>query len=145
MQIRPFLSDFVTCTEKLQEWNVPRPRKVDVVPVIELSSRKEKILKKKTRCHPVPSHYDPRPSSIQQIPDTSLTEKLRVDLLKTNSSCALLQLLVPPISVALHDHNYICTNASTSTVSNSCGTDHEVSIEHTRYDISRSNYNKAEF
>lgn len=114
------LSDFVTCTEKLQEWNVPRPRKVDVVPVIELSSRKEKILKKKTRCHPVPSQYDPRPSSIQQIPDTSVTEKLRVDLLKTNSSCALLQLLVPPVSVALHDHNYICTNASTSTVNYIC-------------------------
>ena len=42
------LTNFVTCTEKLQEWNVPRTHKVNVVPVAELheSSQKE-ILKKK--------------------------------------------------------------------------------------------------
>ena len=123
------LTDFITCTQKLQEWNVPRPRKVDVIPVIELSSRKEQILKKKSRSHPVPSQYDPRPASMQTY-DSSLTEKLRVDLLDANPSCALLQLLVPPVSVALHDHNYLCTNGlSTSNHTISSVSDQECDSE----------------
>lgn len=33
-------------------------------------------------------------------------ETMRVNLLAANSICALLQLLVPPVQVALHDHDY---------------------------------------
>ena len=36
-----------------------------------------------------------------------LTENLRVDMLKFNPKCGLLQLLDPSVDVALHDHDYI--------------------------------------
>ena len=67
------VSDFLICTEKLQEWNVPRHRKVAIIPVLELGSCKEEILKKEmlTRC-PVLLQYDPCPS--MQSPDTALLE-----------------------------------------------------------------------
>ena len=35
----------MTCTEKLQEWNRPRPRKAEPIPVIELTSRRNEIKK----------------------------------------------------------------------------------------------------
>ena len=34
------LKDLLTCTEKLQEWNKPRPCKVEPIPVVDLNSRK---------------------------------------------------------------------------------------------------------
>ena len=96
------LPDFLTCTEQLQKWNQPRPRKVEVIPV---SSRKNKLLKKQEDSFPVPSCYDPRPISMRSS-DPQLIETLRVNLLAVDSHCALLQLLVPPVKVALHDHQY---------------------------------------
>ena len=41
------LPDFATPTEKLQEWNRPRPRKVEPIPVTELSERRREINKRK--------------------------------------------------------------------------------------------------
>lgn len=75
--------DFLTCTERLQEWNRPRPRRVEAIPVLELSSRKQEILKKQSHC-PVPSQYDPHPLSMR-APDPCLMERLRVDLLTANN------------------------------------------------------------
>jgi hypothetical protein len=49
--------------------------------------------------------------------DERLTERLRVDLLNVNPFCSLLQLLVPPIEVVNHDHNYACINANSSPLS----------------------------
>ena len=42
------LPDFTTPTEKLQEWNRPRPRKVEPIPVTELSGHRREIKKKET-------------------------------------------------------------------------------------------------
>ena len=68
------LTDFLTCTEKLQEWNKPRPKKVEILPVVELTARRQEILKKPSLNCPVPSNYDPRPSNLQQSSE-NLTEK----------------------------------------------------------------------
>ena len=65
------LSDILTCTQKLQEWNRPRNKKVEILPVV---ARKQEILKKSSyhQC-PVPSQYDPRPPSMRQV-DENFTE-----------------------------------------------------------------------
>ncbi len=42
---------------------------------------------------------------------------MSVDLLKVNPSCSLLQLLVPPIDVIQHDHNYACSRGPQSSTS----------------------------
>ena len=41
------LPDFLTPTEKLQEWNCSRSRKVEPIPVTELSGRRREITKRK--------------------------------------------------------------------------------------------------
>uniref|UniRef100_A0A1X7UCV5 SWIM-type domain-containing protein n=1 Tax=Amphimedon queenslandica TaxID=400682 RepID=A0A1X7UCV5_AMPQE len=40
------LPDFLTCTQKLQEWTRPRKKKVDIIPVLDLSLCTDKIKKK---------------------------------------------------------------------------------------------------
>jgi hypothetical protein len=41
--------DFLTCTEKLQSWNQPHPKKLDAIPVADLSLRKNEILRKEKK------------------------------------------------------------------------------------------------
>lgn len=78
------LLDFLTCTEQLQKWNQPRPKK------LELGSRKNEILKKeKENPLPVPSKYDPHPSSMRAY-DPDLIETMRVNLLDISSPGVLL-------------------------------------------------------
>lgn len=60
---------------------------------------------KKQSTRPVPSQYDLRPYSMRS-PDLISLEKLRVDLLGLNNCCVLCQLLIPPVEIALRDHNY---------------------------------------
>ena len=43
------MPDFLTCTEKLQSWNQPCPKKLDVIPVADLSLRKDKILRREKK------------------------------------------------------------------------------------------------
>ena len=76
---------------------------MEAIPVLELGCRRQEILKKQSR-RPVPSQYDPRPLSVCS-PDPGLMERLRVDLQTVNKS-VFTQLLLPPLEVALHDHNY---------------------------------------
>ena len=49
------LPDFLTCTERLQEWNKPRAHKIEPIPVLELTSRREKILHTKESPRPIPT------------------------------------------------------------------------------------------
>ena len=72
------------------------------MPITELGARRQVILKKARSQRPIPTLYDPRPFSIRE---TNL-EQLRLDLLTYNHQCAMLQLLVPPISKVEHDHTY---------------------------------------
>ena len=98
------LPEFLTCTDRLQQWNKPRHKKVDPIPVTEFSKRKVDIVKKGNKDLCI-SEFDPRPSS-QHSDDPSLLETLRVTLLELNAPSALSQLLVAPVHVALHDHTY---------------------------------------
>ena len=53
------LPDFVTSTEKLQQWNRPRPKKLEAMPITELGARRQVILKKARRQRPISTLYDP--------------------------------------------------------------------------------------
>ena len=114
------LPDFLTCTQKLQEWNKPRPRKLDLIQVEELTSRRKELICAKDGHRYTPAHYDPRPMSLRS-PDMLRLEELRRTLLHLNHPCVLTQLLRAPVKVALHDHNYAkestdtCTNTSICT------------------------------
>ena len=95
--------DFLTSTDKLQSWNKPRGRKVQPIPVEQLSSRRSELLEK-----PQPDVvFDPRPEQFRY--GTAVrAEKLRISLLNAPStqSCALLTILVPSIKSIQHDHPY---------------------------------------
>ena len=103
------IPDFLTCTDRLQQWNKPRPKKIDPIPVAEFSKRKVDIVKKGNKDLYI-SEFDPRPSS-KQVDNPSLLENLRVTLLGLNAPSALSQLLVAPEHIALHDHTY-CSKAT---------------------------------
>lgn len=40
-------TEYLTCTDKLQEWNRPRPKKVKILPVSDLTLRRNDILQGK--------------------------------------------------------------------------------------------------
>ena len=96
--------EFLTCTDRLQQWNKPRPKKVDPIPVAEFSKRKVDIVKKGNKDFCI-SEFDPHLST-KQVDNRSLLENLRVTLLGLNAPSALSQLLVAPEHVALHEHTY---------------------------------------
>ena len=83
--------DFLTCTDKLQAWNKPKPKKVDPIPVTHFTKRKIEITKKfeKRQCI---TEYDPRPST--QVDDQSLLENLRISLLQSNNTSAFCNFLL---------------------------------------------------
>ena len=95
------LPDFVTPTEGIQEWNHPRPRKVELIPVTELSESRREIKKKESVFSL--KHFNPQPLEIR-IDQPCLLDSMHVALLEQNS--AFSQLLVAPVSVALKDHAY---------------------------------------
>ena len=41
--------DILTCTETLQQWNIPRPKRLPLIPVCDLSSRSHEILQKEKK------------------------------------------------------------------------------------------------
>lgn len=101
------LPEFRTCTEVLQQWNKPRPKKVEVIPVDEIGARRKEILTKNEQNSTQQVKYNPIPHCLRtQSRSDVLTENLRVDLLKFNPTCGLLQLLAPSVKVALHDLEY---------------------------------------
>ena len=95
--------NFLTCTERLQEWNKPRSCCLDIIPVDELSSHRHHLLKKESS-EMSSASYDPCPLSMRSI-DCSLTENLRVNLANQSGNSVFLQILVPQLSVCLHDHS----------------------------------------
>ena len=98
--------DFLTCTQKLQEWNKPRKKKVDPVPVLDIKEYNYKL-----KGHSVfmgsrtPTQYDPRPPHFR-FKDVKAIEQLRTDLLSLPHSYALTTLLVPCTQKIMHDHCY---------------------------------------
>ena len=42
------LPEFLTCTDQLQQWNRPRPKKLDIIPVANLTARRSELLIKES-------------------------------------------------------------------------------------------------
>ena len=103
---------FLTCTDKLQAWNRPKPKKVNLIPVTDFSKRKMEITKKHEKKQSI-TEYDPRPPSMQ-VDNPSLLENLRISLLQSSNASAFLQLLVAPEHIAMHDHTYCSKHTSLS-------------------------------
>ena len=100
------LPDFLTCTEKLQEWNQPRPKKLQHIPVTDMEARRRELVQGKCFApRPVPGVYDPRPPHLRSA-DPEALEQLRMDILGMDKSCVLLQLLTPSVDKIEHDHMY---------------------------------------
>ena len=97
------MPEFLSCTDKLQSWNKPRSRKVDIIPVEELCARRSELNNKMHKS----VIYDPRPEQFQKVLPSSI-EQLRSDLLNDSctKSCALLTILVPSVRSIQHDHTY---------------------------------------
>ena len=104
------MPDFLTCTDKLQAWNRPKPKKVNPIPVTDFSKRKMEITKKHEKKQSI-TEYDPRPPSMQ-VDNPSLLENLRISLLQSSNASAFLQLLVAPEHIAMHDHTYCSKHTS---------------------------------
>ena len=107
--------EFRTCTDKLQSWNKPSGRKVDVIPVEQLCARRSE-LSNKTHKSVV---YDPRPERFLEVLPTYSVEQLRCDLLNDSCTtlCALLTVLVPSVQSIQHDHTYAIRDGDTQEMS----------------------------
>ena len=83
---------------------VSRAKKLDIIPVSDLNSRRTEILKK-ARKNLSLSTFDPRQPDHQRVSNEAV-EKLQCDLLKLNQLCAFLNVLVPSVEKIRHDHMY---------------------------------------
>ena len=101
------LPDFLACTDKLQEWNRSRPKKLDIIhSCCKLTFKKARNLKKKAKENsPSPSCYDPHPQEYRQV-NLEAVEKLRCDFLSLSQPCAFLDILVTSVDKVMHDHSY---------------------------------------
>ena len=103
--------DYQTCTDVLQQWNRPRSRRVEPIPVDQLGDRRRELLPSKIRAKGSKMVFDPRPLHLRQ-PDPEAIEKLRCDLLAINKPCAFLNIIVPSVEKVLHDHTYSSQSGS---------------------------------
>ena len=118
------LPEFQTCTDKLQTWNQPRPRKLEPMPVENLRTRKQEIMpprKWSAQLTRVSSEFDPRPESLR-TPNPNASEQLRCSLLALNKPCAFLHILVPDIKKVWHDHSYTKHTCLVKTAPSVCTT-----------------------
>ena len=100
--------DFQTCTDGLQTWNQPQPRKLDPIPVDNLHMRKKELMPPKTWSSQLTheaSVFDPRPPSLR-LPDPRASKWLRCSLMALNQPCAFLHILVPDAQIIKHYHCY---------------------------------------
>ena len=102
------IPEFFTCTQRLQEWNQPRAKKLDAKPVTDLKEHKINInavnLNRRESSR-TPANYDPRPLHLR-LADAKALDILRADLLNMNQHSAFNCILVPCSERALRDHTY---------------------------------------
>ena len=113
------LPDFISCTDVMQEWNKPCPKKHKPITVDELRSTRREILHQQSATQPIPTMYDPRPPSMRTVEPTEL-EQLRLNLLSVDHRCGILQQLVPSDKYLRHDHTY-CSSTSVTQVGSDSG------------------------
>ena len=81
------------------------PKKIDILPVTDLTSRGDDILQKKRKDLPVVT-FDLRPPDYRQLTSEAI-EKFCCDLLLLIQSSAFLECLVPSVEKIKHDHCYL--------------------------------------
>jgi len=99
------LPDFITCTDVMQEWNKPCPKKYKPISVDELQSTRRETLHQGSTTQLIPTMYDPRPPLIRTV-ETIKLEQLRLNLLSVDHHCGILQQLVPSDKYLRHYHTY---------------------------------------
>ena len=104
------IPDYIACTSKLQEWNKPRPKKLDILPVTNLSARRDTILLKEKKVSPIVS-FDPRPLDQRTVSNDAI-ESFRCDLLSLHEPPAFLDILIPSTKKVENDHTYACSDGS---------------------------------
>ena len=106
---------FLTCTDQLQSWNHPRPRKVKAIPVQQLKFQKLKYGKAAVKhTKPLSMVYDPRPPKFRNE-DNEAVSQLYETLAQLGTPCGFLDLLRPVVDRACsvrHDHTYANTRDS---------------------------------
>ena len=102
------LPDFLTCTDKLQQWNRPWPKQLEVIPISNLSFRMSELLQIASKSTS-DSTFDPRQPNHRNLGCEAMG-KLCCDLLSLNQPCAFLDILVPSVDEIRHDHTFKTTN-----------------------------------
>ena len=59
------LPEFLTCTDKFQQWNQPCGKRIDPIPVNQLGARRRKLLPPKKKSSGAQVIFDPRPSTLR--------------------------------------------------------------------------------
>ena len=99
-----------TCTDQLQVWNRPRPKRLNPVPAQELKFQKLKYDRELLPSpKPLSTLYDPRPVRYR-IPDEDAVRQLYTDLREAGKPCCFLHILGPVVEKAdsvRHDHTYV--------------------------------------
>ena len=115
------MPDYLTCTQQLQQWNKPRQKRVEPIPVTSIKKYQNSINNPRAPKRPrTPSNFDPRPLEYRHPSNTNELEKLRTDLLHLGRPCALLSVLVPDVDKAMHDHSYCKPGGGVINEVNSC-------------------------
>jgi len=96
------LPEFLTSTDKQQEWHRPREGKLNVVPVHRLNERRSEILKQSRKGL---STFDPRQPEDRKLNEHAI-EQFRCELMENNHSCLFLDILIPSADKIAHDHCY---------------------------------------
>ena len=103
-----------SCTDQLQVWNQPRPKKLNPVPVQELKFQKLKYGEEVVPSpKPLSSVYDPRPLKYRAR-DEEAIQQLHTDLKDAGKPCCFLHILGPVVEKAAsvrHDHTYAATGS----------------------------------
>ena len=104
------LPQLETCTERLQTWNHPRPRRVKPVPVQQLKFQKLEFDRQSTTCvKPLSAAYDPRPPLYQHDDDSKAVKTLYNKLEGLGKACGFVHLLRPVVDQTefiQHNHTY---------------------------------------
>ena len=100
------LPTFQTCTDQLQQWNQPRGRHVNIIPAMELGSRRRELLPTVKRTLGSGVIFDPRPPHLRGIDTFSRIERLRCDLQDLQQPCGFLNIIIPSTEKVQHDHTY---------------------------------------
>ena len=102
-QIKYASDGLPTCTDCLQQWNCPRGRKIEPIPVEHLGDRRrELMMPSKIRSQMI---YARQPQ-YREIDHDAALENLRCDLVSVNKPCALLNVLVPQLDKIHLDDTY---------------------------------------